>query len=222
MHAAGPVMHGIRAAAERSLSARMVDLRAIRALRRVTGGERERCRVNAIALYRRMARMWKAGLSETEIGVRCHVRQWTVSRVLELRTMDDSVMRLFAGREIVTLAALREVASWPEDVQRAALGELVRLVDRNEALPVSRPDVLPIMHRHGRDLDRAPFPTAACRACAKRSGAQMDFFGDVEPGVLGRCADAACFARCMNAVSARRARWAGHKKNKEKQQCISQ
>lgn len=198
--------------------ASVVDLRAVRALRRVMGRE-SRNMADVIGLYRRAARLRREGLSETEIGVRCHVRQWTVSRVLALRTMDDSVMRLFAERKMVTLAALLEIASWPEDVQRAALGELVRLVNRPECLVVSRPDVARIMHLRGRDLDRAPFPTTACRACARRTGAQMDFFGDVDPGKLGRCTDAACFARCMNAVFARRARWADHKKTKEKQQC---
>ena len=163
--------------------------------------------MNAIGLYRRMARLRRGGLSEMEIAVRCRVRNWTVSRILGLRTMEDSVMRLFAGCGMVTMAALMEIASWPVEVQRAALGDFVRLVNRSGARMVSRPDVARVLIRHGRDLDRAPFPTSSCRACAKRTGAQADFFGDVDPGRLGRCLDAACFARCMNAVAARRARW---------------
>ena len=156
-----------------------------------------------------MDRLRKAGLSETEIGIRLRCRQWTVSRILGLRSLDGAAMRLFADCELVTLAAMLEVASWPADVQRSALGELVRLADRAQV--VRRPDVAAIMARRGRDLDRAPFPTKACVACDRRTGAQMDFFGGVKPGLLGRCKDAACFARCMNAVAARRARWAGKK-----------
>jgi len=165
--------------------------------------------MNAIRLYRKMARLRREGLSEMEIAVRCRVRNWTVSRVLSLRTMEDVVMRLFDGCGMATLAALMEIARWPADVQRAALGDFMRLVNRRGARMVSRPDVAGVLARRGRDLDRAPFPTASCGKCAKRTGAQMDFFGGVERGRLGRCLDAACFARCMNAVAARRARWAG-------------
>lgn len=169
--------------------------------------------MNAIALYRRMERLRGKGLSETEIGVCCGVRQWTVSRVLRLGGLAPMVARLFAKR-MASLSALVEIASWPADIQRAALPDLVRLVD-SDLVEIRRADVAGVMARRGRDLDRAPFPTAACRSCAKRTGAQADFFGGVEAGRLGRCADAACFARCMNAVSARRARWAGHKKQGE-------
>ena len=158
-----------------------------------------------IALYRQMAQLRARGLSETEIAVWCRVRQWTVSRVLALRTMDATVMRLFEEYGTATLAALAEVASWPKDVQRAALGDLARLVCRM-GRTVERPDVAPVMARHARDLDRAPFPTTNCRACLRRTGAQMDFFGGVPEG-LGRCLDAACFARNVNAVAMRRARW---------------
>ncbi len=165
--------------------------------------------MNTVGQYKRMARMRREGLSETEIGVRCHVRQWTVSRILALRTMERTVRELFDRGERATLAALTEIAGWPEDVQRAALPDLVRMVERRGARLLRRPEVAAVMARHGRDLDRAPFPTVACRACAKRTGAQMDFFGDVDPGKLGRCTDAACFARCMNAVKARGARWRG-------------
>ena len=163
--------------------------------------------MNTVGQYKRMARMWGEGLSETEIGVRCRVRQWTVSRILALRTMDETLMRLFDRGDRATLSALVEIASWPEDVQRAALSEIVRMVERRGVRLLRRPEVAAVMARHGRDLDRAPFPTGSCRACAKRTGAQMDFFGDVDPGKLGRCTDAACFARCMNAVKARGARW---------------
>ena len=163
--------------------------------------------MKAIALYRRMERMRRKGLSETEIGVCCGVRQWTVSRVLRLGGLAPMVARLFA-RRMASLSALVEIASWPADIQRAALPDLVRLVD-SDLVEIRRADVAGVMARRGRDLDRAPFPTAACRSCAKRTGAQADFFGGVEAGRLGRCMDGACFSRCWNAVAARRARWAG-------------
>ena len=162
--------------------------------------------MNAIALYRRMERMRRKGLSETEIGVCCGVRQWTVSRVLRLGGLAPMVARLFAKR-MASLSALVEIASWPADIQRASLPDLVRLVD-SDRVEIKRADVAAVMARRGRDLDRAPFPTSSCRSCAKRTGAQADFFGGVEAGRLGRCMDAACFSRCWNAVAARRARWA--------------
>ena len=174
--------------------------------------------MDAIRQYRRAARLAGQGLSEERIGVRMGIRQWSVSRLLALRTLDVDVAEVFAGDGRITRAALREIAGWPAKVQGAALPELRGLAYRIVGRTVTRRDVAPIMVRHGRDLDRNPFPTTSCRACLKRTGAQADLFLGVPEG-LGRCLDAACFARCMNAVSARRARWAGQ--NKEKQQCTS-
>ena len=148
--------------------------------------------------------MAERGLSEERIGIRLGIRQWGVSRLLALRTLDEDVARVFEGEGRISHAALREIAGWPSNVQGAALPELRKLAVLAGRRVTTR-DVMPILARHGRDLDRAPFPTAACRACAKRTGAQADFFGEVADGRLGRCLDAACFARCMNAVSARRA-----------------
>lgn len=174
--------------------------------------------MDAIRQYRRAARLAGRGLSEERIGVRMGIRQWTVSRLLALRTLDADVAEVFAGDGRITHAALREIAGWPAKVQGAALPELRKVSLLIFGRPVMRSDVAPIMVRHGRDLDRNPFPTTSCRACLNRTGAQADLFGGVPEG-LGRCLDAACFARNLNAVSARRARWAGH--NKEKQQCTS-
>lgn len=174
--------------------------------------------MNAVAQYRRAARMAGRGLSEERIGIKMKIRQWTVSRLLALRTLDADVAEMFEGDGRITHAALREIAGWPAKVQGAALPDLRGLAFRLFGRTVTSRDVAPIMMRHGRDLDRNPFPTSSCRACLKRTGAQADLFGGVPEG-LGRCLDAACFARCLNAVSARHARWAGHKK--EKQQCTS-
>lgn len=173
--------------------------------------------MDAVAQFRRAARLAGRGLSEERIGIRLGIRQWTVSRLLALRTLDADVAEVFAGDGRITHAALREIAGWPAKVQGAALPEL-RKLSLLLYRTVTRRDVAPVMALHGRDLDRNPFPTSSCRACLKRTGAQADLFGGVPEG-LGRCLDAACFARCLNAVSARRARWAGH--NKEKQQCTS-
>lgn len=163
--------------------------------------------MNEIGMYRLLARLKDRGLSELEIGIRFGLRQWTVSRMLQLRNLTDPVMALFDGHGLATLSALSEIADWPADVQRQALPDLERLVRRSAGRTIRRLAVATIMMRHGRDLDRAPFPTSSCRACAKRTGAQADFFGGVAAGKLGRCQDAACFARCLNAVAARRARW---------------
>ncbi len=175
--------------------------------------------MDAIAQFRRAARLARRGLSEERIGIRLGIRQWTVSRLLSLRTLDADVAEMFAGDGRITHAALREIAGWPAKVQGAALRELRKISLLVYGRPITRRDVAPVMARHGRDLDRGPFPTTSCRACLKRTGAQADLFGGVEAGALGRCLDAACFARCLNAVSARRARWAGHQK--EKQECTS-
>ena len=174
--------------------------------------------MDAIAQFRRAERMARRGLSEERIGIRLGIRRWSVSRLLALRTLDVDVLELFEGDGRITHAALREIAGWPAKVQNAALPELRKLALLLVGRTVTRLDVAPVMARHGRDLDRGPFPTTSCRACLKRTGAQADLFGDVPMG-LGRCLDAACFARCLNAVSARQKRWAGHKK--EKQQCTS-
>lgn len=164
--------------------------------------------MNEIGIYRLVAHLKAEGLSELEIGIRFGVRQWTVSRMLKLRGLTDPVMTLFENHGMTSFAALLEVADWPAEVQRQALPDLERLVRRSTGRSIRRLAVATIMMRHGRDLDRDPFPTATCRACAKRTGAQADFFGGVAAGKLGRCRDAACFARCLNAVAARRARWA--------------
>lgn len=165
--------------------------------------------MNALKLYRRIVRLKKSGLSQSEIGAVCGIRQWTVSRLLRLERLTPAFRATLAGSGVATLAALAEIASWPQRVQRSALPGILKIIAVRGGRAIRRSDVAPVMARHGRDLDRAPFPTTACRACVKRTGAQQDFFGDVAPGELGRCNDAACFSRCVNAVAARRARWAG-------------
>lgn len=163
--------------------------------------------VDVLRLYRRLAKLRKSGLSEAEIGAACGIRQWTVSRVLRLDGLTPALRGVLGGSGVASLSALAEIASWPERVQRAATDGIVLLVAKRGGRTIRRCDVAPVMARHGRDLDRAPFPTSACRPCTKRTGAQPDFFGDVAADSLGRCNDARCFARCMNAVAARRARW---------------
>lgn len=165
--------------------------------------------VDVLKLYRRIIKLQKAGLSQSEIGAVCGIRQWTVSRLLRLEELTPAFRSVLGGSGVATLAALVEIASWPQSIQRAALPGILKIVATRGGRTIRRTDVAPVMARHGRDLDRAPFPTATCQACIKRTGAQQDFFGDVAPGSLGRCKDAACFSRCVNAVAARRARWAG-------------
>lgn len=174
--------------------------------------------MDVIRQYRRAAKLAAQGLTEERIGVRMKLHRLAVCRLLALRTLDEDVARTFEGARRITGAALREIASYPASSQGVALPELRRLAFAKVGRTITRRDVLPILALRIRDLDRGPFPTTSCRACTKRSGVQMDLFGDVQDG-LGRCFDAACFARCLNAVSARHARWAGHKK--EKQQCTS-
>ena len=174
---------------------------------------------NVIAQYRRAAKLAAQGLTEERIGARMKLHRLAVCRLLALRTLDEDVARTFEGAGRITGSALREIASYPTGSQGMALGELRRLAAAKIGRTLTRRDVAPVMARHGRDLDRGPFPTTSCRACLKRTGAQADLFGGVEAGALGRCLDAACFARCLNAVSARQKRWAGHQK--EKQECTS-
>lgn len=165
--------------------------------------------VDVLKLYRRIVKLQKAGLSQSEIGAVCGIQQWTVSRILRIGGMVPAFRSVLGGSGVATLAALVEIASWPQSIQRAALPGILKIVATRGGRTIRRSDVAPVMARHGRDLDRAPFPTTACRACVKRTGAQQDFFGYVAPGELGRCNDAACFARNTNAVAARRARLAG-------------
>ena len=167
--------------------------------------------MNALKLYRRIVRLKKSGLSQSEIGAVCGIRQWTVSRLLRLEELTPAFQATLAGSGVATLAALAEIASWPQRVQRSALPGILKIIAVRGGRTIRRSDVAPVMARHGRDLDRAPFPTTACRACVKRTGAQQDFFVYVAPGELGRCNDAACFARNTNAVAARRARLARKK-----------
>ncbi len=167
--------------------------------------------MNGIWLYGKAKALRAAGLSESEIGVRLNVRRWTISRILALDGLTFSTKRIFEDCHI-TDAALFEIARWPDIDQSAAIEDFIRLAKRAGNRLIHRKDVAAILIRKSRDLDRAPFPTAACRACAKRTGAQADFFGDVKEGALGSCKDKACFARCWNAVSARRARWSSGKK----------
>ena len=166
--------------------------------------------MNPISLWKRMDWLKRQGLTEHEIAVRCKVRQWTVSRILKLGGLHESLRTLVEVFELagnVTLSALLELASWPSEDQRLALPDVWRLFKKRRS--VRRRDVAMVMARRSRNLDRAPFPTGSCAACAKRSGTQADLFGNVGPDDLGRCRDAACFARKANAVAARRARWTG-------------
>ena len=162
--------------------------------------------MNGIGLYTAAKALRMGGLSESEIGVRLKVRRWTVSRMLKLAGLSFETLEIFRDCNISS-SALREIASWPHRTQLAVIEDFIRLVNRAGNRTIRRRDVLDILIRKSRDLDRAPFPTSACRACEKRTGAQADFFGDVKPGSLGCCKDNACFARCWNAVAARRARW---------------
>lgn len=160
--------------------------------------------MDPVARYREAARLAESGLTEERIGVRMGLHRLAVCRLLALRTLDPDLLAVFAEAR-ASLAALREIAGYSPAAQNAALGELRRMAAMSRRR-ITRRDVAPVMARHARDLDRAPFPTTNCRACLRRTGAQMDFFGGVPEG-LGRCLDAACFARNVNAVAMRRARW---------------
>ena len=164
--------------------------------------------MNPIGVWRRMDGLKRQGLTEHEIAARCNVRQWTVSRALKLGGLHESiraVVEKFGTVCNVTLSALLELAGWPTEDQRLALPDIMRLLRNRKS--VRRRDVAMVMAMRSRNLDRAPFPTGGCAACAKRSGTQADLFGIVGQGNLGRCRDAACFARKANAAAARRSRW---------------
>ena len=161
--------------------------------------------MNAIARYRTAAEFRREGVSEERIAIRMGVRQWTVSRLLALRTLDEDIARMFDGEDRISLSALTELAGWPAEHQALVLRDLRKLAADGKTL--RRRDVLRALVWKVRDLDRAPFPSSACARCAKRTGAQADLFGMVSG--LGRCLDAKCFARMMNAVKARGARWRG-------------
>lgn len=161
--------------------------------------------MNVVRMYRRAAKLQAAGLSEEETGIAMKRRQWTISRLLSLRGLIPAMADMLDGDNRVTLRAAMEIAKHSADDQRSVLPELRALVERGMVL--TRADVVPALALRSRDLDRAPFPTTSCRPCLKRTGVQADFFGMVAPGTLGRCRDSACYARNLNAVKARRARW---------------
>ena len=85
------------------------------------------------------------GLSEERIGIKMKIRQWTVSRLLSLRTLDADVADMFDGDGRITHAALREIAGWPAKVQGAALPDLRGLAFRLFGRTVTSRDVAPIM-----------------------------------------------------------------------------
>lgn len=161
--------------------------------------------MNVIQTFRECLELQRGGLSEERIGVRLGLGQWTVSRLLGLRTLESDVSKVFENTGCnVSLSALLEIASYPADIQLTSIADLRKLA---EAGAVKSDQVVAVLALRGRDLDRAPFPTTSCKRCYRRTGAQQDLFGEVDLNRLGRCLDAGCFARCMNAVAARRARW---------------
>ena len=70
------------------------------------------------------------------------------------------VARLFA-RRMASLSALVEIASWPADIQRAALPDLVRLVDSDLAVSIHARAWRATSFRESRkDLERFQFTPA--------------------------------------------------------------
>ena len=134
--------------------------------------------MDVIALYRQAVRLVEQGLTEERIGIRMGLHRLAVCRLLALAGLDEDMSRIFEGERRVSLAALREIASYPASDQSLALADFRRLA-RGTSRTITRRDVAPILALRIRDLDRDPFPTTSCRACTKRSGVQMDLFGDV-------------------------------------------
>ena len=174
--------------------------------------------MNVIERYRQAEKLRSEGLSEVRIGIRMGgLSHCVVSRLLELGNLDPDVARLFDGENLASLSALRCIAKHPKYAQGIALAGLRCLVRAAAGKMIQKRDVLAVVGLRGRWLDGEPFPTKSCRMCDKRTGQLPDLFGELEPGNLGRCTDAGCYARTLNAVKARRARWGfGTKKGRNK------
>lgn len=162
--------------------------------------------MNAIDRFAEAEQMMRGGMTETQVAIRLGVRQGTISKLMALRRLTSDVLAAFAG-SAVSLAALTEIANYSADDQRAALADIADLARRGRA---RRRDVAKAMALRTLKLDHAPFPTVGCARCYDRTGAQPDFFGHAVG--LGRCLRRSCFARCLNAVEARKVKRRKHER----------
>lgn len=120
-------------------------------------------------------------------------RKWVAKRANLLNLCDDIKARLANPDDpftMMSIEGLELIASLPESIQLDMLKQFGTAAPTVSAIRAAA-------YAHMRDIDSAgdTFDSAPCPSCTKRTGAQPDLFASVEPGNLGCCLDAACFAQ---------------------------
>ncbi len=136
-----------------------------------------------------------SGLDVKDLSAKTgHTERWVKSR-LKLSDLSSS-WREYAksNPKGVSQDALVHAATYTPEIQERAFAKANRGYLGNHAKWAS---VGCLFDAETMDLDDSPFSCSAdacakCNACAKRTGAQADLFGEVD-GSLGRCMDRKCY-----------------------------
>ena len=138
------------------------------------------------------------GMNGEEIAAKVGKSSAWVTRRRKLLELDDA-MREIAEKhpEAITTDALEHIAAYPQNIQKAVVGDIATCI--NNGTMITWGSVGHKFRSKTQTLDGATFikkgDCADCAACANRTGACRDLFGDVEEGKLGNCLDAKCFKR---------------------------
>lgn len=144
-----------------------------------------------------IGRMLKLGVSQKTVAAHFAMSEAMVCRRVKLLGLIDEVRDVAAAGHNIATDALEQIALYPEETQRECLAEIKRAVSRcRNGSMVRWGDLKYDFDRQTRSLDGAKFDTSCCKACALRTGAQADLWGEVpEDGKLGSCLKPECYER---------------------------
>lgn len=140
-----------------------------------------------------LAILSREGLSNKEIAAAVCKPESYISRMITITNLIPDFKSLVVSGFITKSVAVM-IARYPKELQAEILGD----IDTNEPAPSVHEIKYLVAHRL-KQLSGVPWSMSdtklcggACKACAKRTGANLDLFGDYEKKD-DRCLDAECF-----------------------------
>lgn len=136
--------------------------------------------------------------SQKEIASHFAVSEATICRRVKLLDLIPEIREFTAKHGNLTTDALERIALYPAESQRSCLHAIT---SRKKMQCIAWGDISPTFSATTRDLDTVAFETSPCIACASRTGALGDLWGEKldKKDSLGRCLDAYCFQRRCHA-----------------------
>ena len=140
----------------------------------------------------------KSGMKQDEIAAETgRGREW-VARRLNLSRLSKSWRKRVKDGEQITTDCLEHVAAYPEVVQERLKGAKTY---QNTGAALRWCDIETQFNHETQDLKKAVFDRTPCKTCPNNTGCSPDLFDwDGKPATYGKCMDAKCFKRKVDAA----------------------